>query len=57
MKCLVCHCIFPSHYDKCPVCGNKEIAREQFVTQVVEVEKVEPISALVVQAEIEEVDE
>ena len=56
MKCLVCHCIFPSHYDRCPVCGNKEIAREQFATQVEEVENVEQISALVVTAEIE-VDE
>ena len=56
MKCLVCHCIFPSHYDRCPVCGNKEIAREQFATQSEEVEKVEPISALVVQSEFE-VDE
>lgn len=56
MKCLVCHCIFPSNYDRCPVCGNKEITREQFATQAEEVEKVEPISALVVQSEFE-VDE
>lgn len=56
MFCNKCHCIFPSSYDRCPVCGNKEIAREQFVTQSEEVEKVEPISALVVQSEFE-VDE
>ena len=57
MKCLVCHCIFPSHYDKCPVCGNHAITREQFAPQVIEVEKQEPITLMVVQAEIEEVDE
>ena len=56
MKCLVCHCIFPSHYDRCPVCGNHAITREQFAPQAEEVEKVEPISALVVQSEFE-VDE
>ena len=57
MKCLVCDCIFPASYEKCPVCGNCAITREQFAPQSEEVEKVEPISALVVQAEIEEVDE
>ena len=56
MKCLICSCIFPAHYDRCPVCWNREIVREQFVTQSEEVEKVEPISALVVQSEFE-VDE
>ena len=56
MKCLVCHCIFPASYDKCPVCGNHAITREQFAPQDKEVESVEPVSALVVQSEIE-VDE
>ena len=56
MKCLVCDGLFPSSYDKCPICGNYAITREQFAPQVEEVEKVEPISALVVQSEFE-VDE
>ena len=57
MKCLVCDCIFPASYEKCPVCGNYAITREQFAPQVVEVEEKEPITSMVVQAEIEEVDE
>ena len=56
MKCLVCHCIFPPHYDKCPVCGNHAITREQFAPQVEETAIVETVTALVVAAEIE-VDE
>ena len=57
MKCLVCDCIFPASYEKCPVCGSYSIRREQFTTNVVEVEEQEPITLMVVQAEIEEVDE
>ena len=57
MKCLVCDCIFPASYEKCPVCENYAITREQFAPQVVEVEEKEPITSMVVQAEIEEVDE
>ena len=56
MKCLVCDCIFPASYEKCPVCGSYAITIEQFSPQSEEVEKVEPISALVVQSEFE-VDE
>ena len=57
MKCLVCDCIFPASYGKCPVCGSCSIRREQFTTNVVEVEEQEPITPMVVKAEIEEVDE
>ena len=57
MKCLVCDCIFPASYEKCPVCGSYSIRREQFTTNVVEAEEQEPITPIVVKAEIEEVDE
>ena len=55
MKCLICENIYPPHYARCPICDN-HLVREQFAPQEKEVEKVEPISALVVTAEIE-VDE
>ncbi len=44
MKCLVCDCIFPASYEKCPVWGSYSIRREQFTTNVVEVEEQEPIT-------------
>lgn len=47
MKCLVCDCLFPSSYAKCPVCGNNAITKEQFAPQVEEIEEVEPITAYV----------
>ena len=47
MKCLVCDCIFPASYEKCPVCGNHAITREQFAPQVEEIEEIEPITAYV----------
>lgn len=47
MKCLVCDCLFPSSYAKCPVCGNHAITKEQFAPQIEEIEEVEPITAYV----------
>ena len=52
MKCNSCETIFGSHYKVCPHCGSKEIKAEQFAPQEVEVEEVEPISALVVDGDI-----
>ena len=47
MKCLVCDCLFPSSYAKCPVCGNHAITKEQFAPQIEEIEEIEPITAYV----------
>lgn len=48
MKCLVCDCLFPSNYAKCPVCGNHAIEKEKYAKQIIEVEEKEVIYAEVV---------
>ena len=53
MKCSNCEAIFPSNYKVCPHCCGKEIKVEEFAPQVVEVEEVEHITALVVDGDLE----
>ena len=53
MKCLICENIYPAYYKKCPICGN-HLVREEFAPQEKEVEEVEPVSALVVDGDIDD---
>lgn len=57
MKCLNFHCIFPAHYDRCPVCWHQEYEKKKFAPQEAQKIEVEPISALVITADFEVEDE
>ena len=52
-KCLICENLYPPHYKECPICGN-HLVREEFAPQDKEVETVEPVSALVVDGDIDD---
>lgn len=53
MKCLICENIYPAHYKKCPICDN-HLVKEKRALQIEEVEEVEPVSALVVDGDIDD---
>lgn len=53
MKCLICENLYPPHYKECPICKNN-LVREEFAPQDKEVEEVEPVSALVVDGDIDD---
>ena len=53
MKCLICENLYPPHYKECPICKNK-LVKEVFAPQEKEVEEVEPVSALVVDGDIDD---
>lgn len=52
-KCLICENIYPAYYKECPICKNN-LVREEFAPQDKEVEEVEPVSALVVDGDIDD---
>lgn len=52
-KCLICENLYPQHYKECPICKNN-LVREEFAPQDKEVETVEPVSALVVDGDIDD---
>lgn len=52
-KCLICENLYPSHYKKCIECGA-ELVKEKFAPQIEEVEEVEPVTALVVDGDIDD---
>ena len=52
-KCLICENLYPPHYKECPICKNN-LVREEFAPQDKEVEEVEPVSALVVDGDIDD---
>ena len=54
MKCLVCDCLFPLSYDKCPVCGNHAITKEQFAPQIEEIEEIEVVTPYAVGGDIDD---
>ena len=53
MKCLICENIYPAYYKKCIKC-NIELVKERFAPQIEEEEEVEPVSALVVDGDIDD---
>lgn len=53
MICPQCENIYPSHYKKCIECGA-ELVKEKFAPQIEELEEVEPVSALVVDGDIDD---
>lgn len=52
-KCLICENLYPPHYKECPICDN-HLVKEKFAPQEKEVEAVEPVSALVVDGDIDD---
>lgn len=52
-KCLICENLYPHHYKECPICNN-HLVPEKFAPQDKEVEEVEPLSALVVDGDIDD---
>lgn len=56
MICPKCETRMPNYYNKCPVCGYSKLVKEESAPQVVEEEEeVEPISALVVDGDIDDI--
>lgn len=54
MKCNNCEAIFGINHKSCPSCGSKDFEKEEFAPQDKEVETVEPVSALVVDGDIDD---
>ncbi|MFW9601817.1 MAG: hypothetical protein ACMV1B_05810 [Prevotella sp.] len=53
MICPSCQNLYPPHYKKCIKC-DVELVKEKFAPQDKEVETVEPVSALVVDGDIDD---
>lgn len=54
MKCPKCEAKFPSYYEECTCCKSKDIEKEVYAPQELEIEVVEPVSPFVEGGDIDD---